>query len=700
AAEWDPKKDTNTFESDFENQEVDTDVTTTGGGWMRERVITTKVTTVTGLKDFYTYGLRADRPVTVAPVAGADKPSVNIVTPGKLFLQGSISFGSAPGDADTAVKRSLVSAGELTASSGVLLSGTMPSIRAHSGVTLTVTSPVGPLDIEAWGDVGIRNLAGTGPDSDFELKIGSIIAARPSDALQPAVGDNIDLVYDVSVQSARGMESFSPSDTQPSITQPSIIGKQVTLDGGAGGVRVNLDSNGMGGGVSARASDLVDIKETDGDLRLTAPSGWTGASIASSAGDVMLTALAGAILDAVDEIGREAITASQLDVLRASGFTDEEFQSAGVGSRAAAQAWVAYQPASDLLAMLAPHAGATASAAGGERLNVQAANVELRSGDPSAPSPAGVKYGLGEASGQVTITDPMNFAALTPEQGTLLSRARPSDVIDLRFEHYVYLGPNAKIDVSTAGRFSDTALWRKVTANDAVPGNVPILRSTAGLVQVVSGQWVEDGRKLLSVTLRAGDDLDVQASGKVDAHTSGVAVLSAQGNLSVDARSGGTTLLQAGGNLTVDVQTAAVAVFDFAAGGSLTGRAITGGEGQFKAGADLNLTTQTGAKVRFDAAGDMVVGARAGGEGRFTAGGDMTVAASLGGRGEFDAVGDLLIDRSASQPGIQSLVGVSAGGALSMRAGGVISARSDLLNDDGESASDTGETVSLLPPEQ
>jgi hypothetical protein len=438
------------------------------------------------------------------------------------------------------------------------------------------------------------------------------------------------------------------------------------------------------GGVSARAARVVDITETEGDLRLIAPSGWTGASIASGAGgvsgDVFLTALAGAILDGVDESGREDRIASELDVLRESGLTDDQLKAAVVGGRAAEVAKISYQPAGDLLAILAPHNSAQSSAAGVENLNVQAANVTLRSGDLAAQRAAGVQYGLGRISGQVTITDPMNFSALSPEQGTLLSGARPSDVIDLRFERYVYLGANASIDLSTPGRFSDSALWRKVTASDAVPGTLPILRSMSGLTDLVSGQWVEDGRKLLSVTLRDGDDLDIQASGKVSALTSGVAVLSAEGNLSIDVRSGGMTQLQAVGNLTVDAQTDAVAAFDFVAGGSLTGRAITGGEALFRAGADLTLTTQTGARVRFDAAGDMEVGTRAGGEGFFKAGGVMTVAASLGGSGDFEAFGDLLIDSSASQPGIESLVGVKTGGTLSMRAGGAISARADLLD--------------------
>ena len=62
--DWIPKKANDAFESDFANQEITVDgPTEEGGGWLREKVITTKTTTVTGLKDFYTYALRADLPV-------------------------------------------------------------------------------------------------------------------------------------------------------------------------------------------------------------------------------------------------------------------------------------------------------------------------------------------------------------------------------------------------------------------------------------------------------------------------------------------------------------------------------------------------------------------------------------------------------------------------------------------------------------
>ncbi|MBF0186114.1 MAG: hypothetical protein HQM06_17230, partial [Magnetococcales bacterium] len=76
--------------STFENETKDSKTWTTGGGWLREKTVHTEVTTVTGLKDFYTNVLRADYPIVISFLQGGATPTINIQTPGALLLSGDV----------------------------------------------------------------------------------------------------------------------------------------------------------------------------------------------------------------------------------------------------------------------------------------------------------------------------------------------------------------------------------------------------------------------------------------------------------------------------------------------------------------------------------------------------------------------------------------------------------------------------------
>ena len=251
AVDWVAKKANDTYESDFANQEITTDgPKEEGGGWLREKVITTKVTTVTGLKDFYTYGLKADLPIEVTTLVGAAKPTVSVLTTGKLLLRGSISLGgvSAPTDAEELFTPMALSADALDVGGNVVISGALPDIRANSDVTITVKDPVGKLNIRASGDVVVNHLKDRDHDplaGNRGLKIGQVIAATYNDQGVVTSAGN------VTITSFYGIEDAS-------VLTSRIVGEVVELDGGAGSIRATIDSNVLGeGGLAAHGAGVI-----------------------------------------------------------------------------------------------------------------------------------------------------------------------------------------------------------------------------------------------------------------------------------------------------------------------------------------------------------------------------------------------------------------------------------------------------------
>ncbi|NDG42350.1 MAG: hypothetical protein EBY28_24100, partial [Betaproteobacteria bacterium] len=306
---WTSAKADNRFDSNFANEEITVVTTESGGGWLREKTITTKTTTVTGLKDFYTYALAADKPVTIKPMLGRSEPVVNIQTPGKLLLAGSVSFGQSTANEDSDdFKPIALSSDALEVAGTVVFSGAVPSIVANSDVTVRVKDPKGKLNIVATGNVVIEQIADPKKPS-APLKIGQIIAVsydlngvpqRAGQGLDNFAALTVGTAYDVTVLSTDGIWGLTSTSR--------IVGEKVQLDGGQGLINVRVDSNvGGAGGVAARALGSVTVTEANGDLRLVAPTALNGASASVQAGDaatpqdVSLTAQHGAILDAVLE---------------------------------------------------------------------------------------------------------------------------------------------------------------------------------------------------------------------------------------------------------------------------------------------------------------------------------------------------------------------------------------------------------------
>ena len=120
----------------------------------------------------------------------------------------------------------------------------------------------------------------------------------------------------------------------------------------------------------------------------------------------------------------------------------------------------------------------------------------------------------------------------------MLAQASPRDVLDLQYQRYVYLGDDSTLDLSSAATFMIASLWRQVLPNDVAPDGLSTLASTDGVADVRKGQWVEDRRDLLSVTLQITDDLNISAAGVVAVKSEGEVILRAKGDLQIDNRSG------------------------------------------------------------------------------------------------------------------------------------------------------------------
>ncbi|MEN9773450.1 MAG: hypothetical protein RL322_520, partial [Pseudomonadota bacterium] len=459
--DWKPAKADNRYDSDFANEEIVSDPpVTTGGGWLREKVVTTKTTTTTGLKDFYTYALKADNPIAIQPMLGATQQTINIDSAAGMVLRGSIAYGNARDPAtnyDNFTPIAL-SADALEITGEVVFSGAVPDIKANSDVTVRVKDPRGSLNILATGDVRVEQI--DNPRQSSPVKIGQVIAATYSlggqalsagelaqvlagEFIDPASSPSAPIVvkfndltvetgHDLTVLATDGILEGAPG-------QSRIVAETIQLDAGQGLLLMRIDSDVTGsgaGGVAARADGTISLIETEGDLRLIMPDAWDNAVASIDAAtlttdqttgettvvlqDVKLEAARGAILDAAFE--RFAPDPADMAALIAAGqFDDEAAAAAGFGSVAELQARARFPLAPDIMARLLPHAGvaALATGSGPETLNIRAANLSLvsragaLSGVPvtavlDAPTallaqfnPSGERDGLASLPGQV-----------------------------------------------------------------------------------------------------------------------------------------------------------------------------------------------------------------------------------------------------------------------------------------------------------
>ena len=315
----------------------------TGGGWLRKKSYHKLVTTVSGIKDFYTHTLEADLPIAIDFIDGPAAPQVSITS------AGSIDFGEINVPDTVASSVSITTTGEgadilQDISSGVFGTNDVTinsagSLRANiEGLKQTARRGAGTSEVGAFkaaGDIWI---------GFFETEAGQV---GTQSSLRKVVVDYIwSTDGNVFVSAANGILAKDADSF--------IIGNQIELyakEGSIGTVDnpIFVDSDVHGevgdGGVLAWAQGNIYIREMEGDLylaqQLDLASGFgeddaeqglsnlqstydelrpaedgTGnafdGSIHSTTGRIHIEVVAGSVIDAIEE-GYVPLTPEQIE---------------------------------------------------------------------------------------------------------------------------------------------------------------------------------------------------------------------------------------------------------------------------------------------------------------------------------------------------------------------------------------------------
>ncbi|MGC9329556.1 MAG: hypothetical protein ACP5I1_18115, partial [Candidatus Hinthialibacter sp.] len=124
------------YYSDFENVTVDTFEDEWGGGWLREKTYYTRITTVTGIKDYFTHTLKADYPVDIEFIQGPQSPEINITSGGDIRLQGELSVPHDISDPNHKIegKINLTAGGDIVQTETAAIFGANPAMVAGGSV--------------------------------------------------------------------------------------------------------------------------------------------------------------------------------------------------------------------------------------------------------------------------------------------------------------------------------------------------------------------------------------------------------------------------------------------------------------------------------------------------------------------------------------------------------------------------------------
>ena len=346
---------------------------TTGGGWLRKKTWHKLVTTVTGIKDFYTHTLEADRPINIDFLTGPSAPSVNIVSGGSIdfgeinvpdTVASSVSIKTTGAGANILqdVSSGIFGTNDVTIDSAGSLRANIEGLKnssAASGFALMAVAPSAPT---ATGEVGAFKAAGDIWIGFFETEAGQV----------GTKGSDRTVIVDYIWSTDGNVFVSAPDGIFAKDADSFIIGNQVELyakDGSIGTADnpIFIDSDVHGatgdGGVLAWAQGDIYIREMEGDLylaeQLDLASGFDesnaeqglanlkstydeirpqadgdgnvfAGSIHSTAGSVHIEVVGGSVIDGIEE-GFFALTPEQIAERNARlGLTGEEGKAAAL----------------------------------------------------------------------------------------------------------------------------------------------------------------------------------------------------------------------------------------------------------------------------------------------------------------------------------------------------------------------------------
>jgi hypothetical protein len=383
----------------------------TGGGWLQESTYHTKVTTTTGVKDYYTHTLKADYPITIEFVQQED-PGVTINSKGNVNITGNII---EPEDAHSI---ELNSQGSVVASDGVGLFGHIEDMNIVGDIKLSIERQEQPANITATGNIDLTIFSED--NTNKTISVGNITST----------GGN------VAINAGHGISMAS---------QESIIrGNRIVLQANEGDIHVIVDSSFSDiGGVAALADGNISIVETTGNLLLTDPLSWD-ASIESISGDITLEAAEGSIQDGYFEnnLANSDIDPDLLENIVNAGYSEDKIK---------------FAVSSNVIKDIYPHAIVSPSANSTELLNISGANITLIT--------SGETTQIGTVTDRMTIDNPQDFDSLSLEEKQALASANSGDVSCITYQLYEYMGENKSIDLTHVELIKDKTLVNDLVTN-------------------------------------------------------------------------------------------------------------------------------------------------------------------------------------------------------------------------------------------
>ncbi|MBC8509085.1 MAG: tandem-95 repeat protein, partial [Chloroflexi bacterium] len=451
--------DPNCYNYTYKNYTYEYRTWTTGGGWLRKKTIHTKITTTSGLKDYYTHTLKADYPIEIYFMDGPDNSTLDIESDGDIFLQGNVEVPIHSSINLTSNN------GSVTGADNVAIYGANPQISAKGDVQINTEGnvPTNPeyLDIEADGDIRVVLISESNAESSIVVervvsKFGNVTLHAP-DGITAADGNSVVAGNRIELHTSRGSIG--------TLSQP---------------LRVDSSYSALGG-VAAKAEGGIYLQETDGDMYLIRPATWENpqASIESTSDAVVNIAVDnGSLYDGVYELfnpGAENDDSSINPALQAR-FDDGTFSLNAFK----------YPLSPGLYSYLYPHGellGTVPDVSAPELPNIKGGTIEITVSDE-----------IGRVSEMTTINDPVNFDALTQTQMEIMAYAKKSDVVGVNYELYRYTGGGASGVTFDANTFSG-GVWSKVNVdfatgtNRGAANNVNVATSQVVLVQFTANEY-------------------------------------------------------------------------------------------------------------------------------------------------------------------------------------------------------------------
>ncbi|MCJ8298506.1 MAG: hypothetical protein MJK13_06145, partial [Pseudomonadales bacterium] len=276
----------------------DKDTWTTGGGWLRKKTIHTKLTTIEGLKDYYTHSLKADYDININFLGSNATPNVNIVSAGNIIFSGKIKLADAGSLNVTSVN------GSINMADGVYALTEQASFQAYGDINIILEGNSATRGNSIVSEAGSISLGVVQDDNPGEDRFGNALTS--SNMLYI---NQISAKYSVDINAGGGIYKASVGQST-SILANSI--NLTTLGGevGSNTQALSIDSARLNsaGTVTVNAQGHVALTEVTGNLNVNSILAAQQDDAPQNSGvyGVQLTAVDGYILDANTDETRTA----------------------------------------------------------------------------------------------------------------------------------------------------------------------------------------------------------------------------------------------------------------------------------------------------------------------------------------------------------------------------------------------------------